>query len=60
MEKERLSKVLKYVMTMRKYQSQDKCARQIAKALYRCKRTDQCIKDAYLLLGVLSGEKNGS
>jgi len=57
MDKEKLSKILKYVVVMRKYKSQDKCAREIAKALYRCKRTDQCIKDAYLLLGVLLGEE---
>jgi hypothetical protein len=57
MQDEQLKKIIKYVMVMRKYKSYDKCSKQIAQALYRCKRTKQCIKDANSLLEVLISDK---
>lgn len=56
-EKDKSKRILKYVITMRKYNSQSKCAKEIATALKRSKCTKQCIKDAYLLLGVLLDER---
>lgn len=59
LNKEELEKIAKYIATMRKYHAESKCAKQIAQALSRCKRTNQDIYDAYILLGhLLEVKKN--